>query len=352
VQSSAENSRTAILAHPFFVWALILTAALAVVSAFIQPANANGNAFQETAQRFAERIAATPGLRGPLRLDWHPDDKWQEGESVRWREAIRGELEKRGVTLTEEAAAPELALNAQETPTQVVLTAKVHVGEREEVRIVEVARSLLPPSESPVAPVRLDRQMIYETPDRILDASSLWNATEGGLAVLLYRDYVVVAQRVDARGAVQQSVALNSAGLKPIRDPRAEMNPHGSMISVQLWGKACDFSWETPGDVKCYGDKPTAARKSVWREPTVLTSPCDESAWKLSSSGNEPNARDALHVIPDSTLRESSSGVLSEFPGPILSMNAEPNPSSALVVTRNLHTGNYEVYKITLACSD
>jgi hypothetical protein len=59
-----------------------------------------------------------------------------------------------------------------------------------------------------------------------------------------------------------------------------------------------------------------------------------------------------LEVVPDGASQEGDSGVLSEFSGPVLSTNGEQNPGSALVVARNLRTGNYEVYKITLACGN
>jgi hypothetical protein len=59
-----------------------------------------------------------------------------------------------------------------------------------------------------------------------------------------------------------------------------------------------------------------------------------------------------LQVVPDGALRESSAAVLSEFPGPILGTNGEQSASSALVIAQNLRTGNYEIYKITLACGN
>jgi hypothetical protein len=124
------------------------------------------------------------------------------------------------------------------------------------------------------------------------------------------------------------------------------------MVSVQLAGKACEFSWDSPGDAKCRADKPAASGKSVWRADTLLTSPCDSSSWKVMSSPSESTGREMLQVVPDGVLRESNSAVTSEFPGPILSTNGEQNPGSTLVVARNLRTGNYEVYKITLACGD
>ena len=353
MQSFGKTYRRIFSARFLFPWVLIPIAVLAAMGYFSMPALADGDAIlRETARKLAERVGAIPGLRGALRLEWHPDAKWPEGESNHWRETLRREFEKRSLNLTEDAGAPTLDVFAVETPTEVVLTAKTRVADRDEVRIVAADRALLPTGSLPVAPVRLERQMIYETPDHILDASSFSNGAEGGLVLLLYTNFEIVALRVDTKGSVKQSVSLNSANLKTSRDPRAEMTPRGNIVSVELSGKACEFSWESPADVKCHAQKAVAADKPVWREATLLTSPCDGSSWKLLSSGSEPNTREVLQVVPDGPLRESSAAVLSEFPGPILSTNGEQNPSSALVVARNLRTGNYEIYKITLACGN
>jgi hypothetical protein len=104
--------------------------------------------------------------------------------------------------------------------------------------------------------------------------------------------------------------------------------------------------------VKCHPEKPAEAGKSQWRAETLLTSPCDGSSWKLLSSGNEPEGKEVLQVAPGGANRESNAAVVSEFPGPIVATNGEQNPSRGLVIVRNLRTGNYEIYKITLACGN
>ncbi len=353
MQSFGKTCSKIFAAHIVFPRVLFPIAVLAAGCCLAMPVVADNNvALRETAQRLAERVAGIPGMRGALRLEWHPDAKWSEGESNRWQEILRGEFEKRSLSLTEDAGAPALDVFAAETPTQVVLTAKARVSERDEIRIVAAARALLPPASLPAAPIRLERQLIYESPDRILDVSSLGNGTEAGLALVLYRNFEILALRVDLRGVVKQSVSLNPANLKPSRDPRAEMSVRGSALSVELLGKSCEFSWELPAEVRCRVEKPAAGEKSAWREETLLTSPCDGSNWKLFSSGGEANARGVLQVVPDGALRESSAAVLSEFPGPILGTNGEQSASSALVIAQNLRTGNYEIYKITLACGN
>lgn len=347
VQSLGKTCSTIFSKNLLFPWALISIAVLVVACCVCIPVAADDDAaLRETAQKLAERVAAIPGLQSALRLEWHPDATWLEGESERWIEMLRDEFERRALNLTRDAGVPALDVFSAETPTQVVFTVKAHVAERDEVRIVSIARALLPPGASPAAPIRLERQMIYESPDRILDAASLENGAKGGLVLLLYKNFELVAWRVDARGVVIQSVLLNAANVKPSRDPRAEIMMRGTVVSVEVPGKACEFSWESPADLKCRAEKP------AWRLETQLTSPCDASDWKLFSSGGEPNAKAALQLVPDGAPRESSAAVLSEFPGPILNMNGVQDPSSALVIARNLRTGNYEVYKITLACGN
>ena len=245
-----------------------------------------------------------------------------------------------------------LAVYAAETPTQVVLTSKTHIGERDEIRMLTIPRSDLPPAELPVAPVRLERQLLFESPDRILDATSFPGASDAGLAVLLYKNFDVTAVHVDAKGELKQSLPLNVAGLKPTRDPRADLALLGTGGSVLLWGKKCEFSWESPGDVKCRPEKPGASSNSTPPMDAVLISPCDEANWTITQPDNEPTVQAVLRLVPDGATQGSSATLTSEFPGPVLNINSEANPSSALIVVRNLHTGNYELYKITLACGD
>jgi hypothetical protein len=353
VQFSARNSRQKKWERSVVLAALLLFGVLAAVyrpQAWVFADT--DTARKETARKLAERVAGIPGLHEPLRLEWHPDEKWPEGEAARWLEMLCDEFDRRALPMSGETNAAALAVYAEQTPTQVVLTARTQVGDRDEVRIVAVPRAALPPAETKVAAVRLERELLYESTDRILDAAAFPDAAEGGLGVLLYRNFEVVALRVDAKGELRQSVALNVVGLKPARDPHGEMAPRGGQVAVQLWGKACEFSWDAASEVKCHMEKTPAPTKSSWHMETVLASPCDEANWTVSEGGNDPTAREVLHLVPDGAIEGSSATLMSEFPGPVLNVNAGQGGSSALIVVRNLRTGNYEVYKIKLVCGD
>ena len=333
----SENSRS----RPFrFFLALLFLCFVTLPSAL----SADSNSLDDAACQLADRIAAIPNLHGPLRLEFHADANLAADSS--WQDTLRKELEKHHLAITEESSAPLLKVAAVETPTQLVLTASARIGDRDDVRIVAVTRAAFTAPALAVAPVRIARQLVYETSDRILDASALGNAAEGGLAVLLYRNEDLVALRLDSSGAVKQTVSLTAASLHASRDPRGELTDKGATAEVLLPGKLCEFTWAAGNEPRC------RAKKTEWRTATVLTSPCDSSDWKLEARGDDWSSADLLQIAPGAAARSGSAALFNEFPGPIFSINGERDPGSALIVARNLHTGNYEVYKITLVCGN
>jgi hypothetical protein len=316
-----------------------------VLSASAQSAPPENTLLDDALRQLADRVAAVP-LRGPVRLEFFEDANFVADTSKEWEETFRKELEKHRMTVTQDQSATLVRAGLAETPTELVLTASVRYAEKDEVRVVSLPRASFRSTNLPVVPVRIEKQWLYESGDRILDASSLRNGTEAGLVVLAERDSAVTVLLLDASGALKQSISLASAVVRPSRDLRAELAVRADGANVLFPGKTCQFTWSASADPKCH------ATKSNWRDPTVLTPTCDAGSWKLQADGTDWTTPDLLHVLPIDSSRKGSSGMFSDLPGPVLSINGEQNPASALVVTRNLRTGNYEVYRITLACGN
>jgi hypothetical protein len=165
--------------------------------------------------------------------------------------------------------------------------------------------------------------------------------------VLTYRNSELTALRLDPTGSLKQAFTLSAAGFKPSRDPRAELTATETDGHLQFPGKLCEFTWAAPADVKC-----RATAKTFWRSLPSLASPCDSTTWKLQADGSDWTAGDLLQVVPETASHQGLAALVSDFPGPILSINSAQNSHSALVVVRNLRTGNYEVYKLALACGN
>ena len=341
VLSSTQNAVQPFTARPLRFFLLLLSFFLPL-SASSAPADAS---LDDAVHQLVERVATIPNLHGPLCIQFLEDPAFQAVTGKDWLDSFRKEIESHHIAVTEDTSAILLRVGLAETPTQLVLTAATRVSDKEEVRFVTLPRTAFRAASLPVAPIRIERQLIYQSLDRILDASSLWTGSTGGLAVFVDHHGELSILRVDSSGQLTQTIPLSGAAAPPTRDPHGELAMRTNDGTVLLPDKACDFVWAS-AEAKCY------VAKTIWRLPTVLTPSCDAGGWKLLADGSDWTVPDVLQVVPDGSLRRGSAALLSDFPGSILSINGEQDPASALVVTQNLRTGNYEVYKITLACGN
>jgi hypothetical protein len=340
VLSSPQNAVRSFTARPFRALLLLFSFSMSLSG------SAPDTTLDDAVHQLAERVVTIPNLRGPFHLQFLQETAFQSETGKDWQDTFRKEMQDHRIGISDDPSATPLRVGLAETPTQLVLSAAVRVADKDEVRFFAIPRSSFRAASLPVAPVRIERQLVYQTPERILDASSLWNGAEGGMAVLVAHNSELSILRIDATGQTAQTVPLGGAAAPPTRDPHGEISIRANEITVLIPAKVCDFAWAATPEVKCH------AARTIWRLPTVLMPSCDAGGWKLLADGPDWSTPDALQVVPAGPLRQGSAALLSDFPGPILSINGEQNPASALVVTKNLQTGNYEVYKITLACGN
>jgi len=350
VVSSTENAvrRNWDCAPPFLLFLyfpLFLFVASMIVHAQT-PAGVQVVTLDDAVHQLVERVATIQNLHGPVRVQYFQGMTPGRGEDTEWQQLLRKELESLRIAVTEDSTANVLRVGLTETPTELVLAAGIRLNEKVEARFVTLPRTAVASSGLPVAPVRIEKQLIYQTPDRIVDAAGSIEGGESELRLLAYRGNELVVTRVDSAGKAKQVVSLAPAGVRITRDSRGELTANASQATVALPGKICQVSWAPGGDAKCHASKP------VWRTAVVLTPACGDGGWRLLSDGGDWSTPDLLQVVPDGIGRKGSTALLSDFPGPILSIAAGPSSGSALVVTRNLPTGDYEIYKITLACGD
>ena len=347
VLSSPENAVKSFIARPLFrSFLLLVSFYLVLPTTPVLSASAESMSLDDAVHQLAERFASIPNLRGPLHLEFLQDATFEAETGKDWQVNFRKEIENQHLALTEDRAATLLRVGLAETPTQLVLSAATQVAGKEEVRFFVVPRTSFRAANLPVAPIRVERQLVFQSPDRILDASSLWNGSEVGMAVLAYRNSTLSVLRIDSSGQLTQTIPLAAAGTQLSRDPRGELTVRANDGVALLPNKSCEFTWTASTEAKCH------APKLEWRSSTILTPSCDPGGWKLLADGSDWTVSDVLQVEPDGPLHQGSAVLISDFPGPILSINGEQNPASALVVTKNLRTGNYEVYKISLACGN
>lgn len=327
------------LFRPLVFWCFLL-------SLFLAPAaRAQSTALDDALRQLADRFAATSSAHGGLfRVEFFAFAPVAAESGKEWQDFFRQQLESHHFAVTMDPGAPLLRVGVAETPTEFVFSAASHIGDKDEVRLLTFPRAGFRASDLPVAPVRLEKQLIYQSTDPLLDAA-FWNATSLGLVALVDHNGQLAALHIDSPNSIQQAVSLNAAGPLLSRDLEGEIAWRQDTMTILVAGKSCDFTWAASPEPKCH------AANVMPRPPVLLTDPCG-GTWKLLADGADWTNPEVLQVVPVSAIHRRSV-MLSDFPGPIISINGEANPSAnALVVTRNLRTGNYEVYKVTLACGN
>ncbi|MBZ5701935.1 MAG: hypothetical protein LAN84_08810 [Acidobacteriia bacterium] len=303
---------------------------------------------EEAARGLARQIASLAEARAPLRLAWSNASSLPEAESEDLRRVFVAELTSRRAALTGEAAAPELRVSLRETPAHLLFVAALSgAGDSPEVRMVQVPRAGISVAEHPPSILRLQKELLWRQREPLLDAAELpGDAARPGLLLLLGRESLALLHSEKDGWALQDSAPLLPAAA-PARDLRGEIRLEGPRAQIILPGRICDASFERKISLDCrVGSEP-------WRAKAPLRSPCDVALWQLATGSGDWSVAD--HIRLESEHGKSSGAAAArplDLPGPVLSLSPAPENRSAWAVVWNLASGNYEVYRITLACGN
>ncbi len=303
---------------------------------------------EEAARGLARQIASLAVAHAPLRLVWGNASSLSEAESEALRRAFVAELTGRRVTLTEEAAAPALRVALSETPAHLLFVAAFSgAGDSSEVRMVQVPRAGISVDEHAPSILRLQKELLWRQREPLLDAAELpGDAARPGLLLLLGRESLALLHSEKDSWTLQDSAPLLPVPA-PARDLRGEIRLGGPRAQVILPGRICDASFETKISLDC------RAASEPWRAKVPLRSACEAALWRLATGSGDWSVADQIRLESE---REKNSGASParplDLPGPVLSLSPAPENRSAWAVVWNLASGNYEVYRITLACGN
>jgi hypothetical protein len=303
---------------------------------------------EEAARGLARLIASLAESHAPLRLVWGNASSLSEAESETLRRAFVAELTGSRATLTEEASAPELRVSLRETPAHLLFVAAFYgAGDFPEVRMVQVPRAGISVDEHAPSILRLQKELLWRQREPLLDAAELpGDVAHPGLLLLLGRESLALLHSEKDSWTLQDSAPLLPAAA-PARDLRGEIRLDGPRAQIILPGRICDASFEGKISLDC------RAASEPWRAKVPLRSACDAALWQLATGSGDWSVADQIRLESEHGM---SSGAATarplDLPGPVLSLSPAPENRSAWAVILNLASGNYEVYRITLACGN
>ena len=315
-----------------------------------KPAAARPDALEDGVERLAKKAAALPHEQR-MSLVWTNHAALSDARVERLRAVFAAWLEAAQVRLVQGETAPPLRAAIEQTPSRIVFTAMVPGEGSSNVVIEEVERALAGMEEGGGNHVRLEKELLWQQETPILSAALLPGAVDGGekrLAVLT-EDALEVYGGAAGNWKIESSKTLPSPRA-PKRSARGEvMVAEGKSVQIGIWlpGKRCEANVVDESAVAC------TASSVEWPAGRLMATPnCGMQTWWLRSDSGDFASEDRLLLRNAANGKDAASVAELGIAGPVISIAAGDSAGSATVTARNLRTGNYEVYRLAVACGE
>jgi hypothetical protein len=306
------------------------------------------DALEDGVERLAKKAAALPH-EPRMTLVWTNHAALSQQRVERLRATFAAQMEAAQVRFVQGESAPALRVAIEQTPSQIVFTATVTAAESTSVVIEEVARAAAGIDRSSGNSVRLEKELLCHQETKILSAALLPAGTdsEKRLAVLTEEALLIY-------GGGPGNWNLENSKVLP--GPRqAQRSAHGQLIvaaqpnarvGILLPGRRCEADVTDQSVMAC------ANLAAEWPSGRLLALPsCGTQAWWLRSDGVDWTEEGRLLLHSAGAGKEAVAAEV-VFAGPVISISAGDHLGSATAVVRDLSSGNYEVYRVALACGN
>ena len=320
-----------------------------VLLLFSIPLSARADTLEDVARTLARKIAVVPQRERRFFLSWQNHSSLADEHSQTLKESFKDEFGGENLAEKQESGAHALQVSIEETPAFYVLIANVPTATGEATRISRFARAALPSAGTSGVQHRLLKELIWQQQEPILDAVEMGeDPNKLSSLLILGRDSLSLYRRENDRWELQDMKRIPTSE-KAMRAPRGEIrfSPGSEKPdSIVLPGQSCEVAIGEKIELNCRGVFHS------WREEMYLASPCDRSVWSLSAEPGDWSVPDRLLLRNSSLPNSAPLAAELDLPGPSLSISTGRRMQSDTTVVFNLSTGNYEVYRITLACAN
>jgi hypothetical protein len=310
---------------------------------------ARPDALEDGVERLAKKAAALPHERR-MSLLWTNHSALSDERVERLRAAFAAQMEAAQVRFVQGEAVPALRVAIEQTPSQIVFSATIPAEGGTGVAIEGVARTSVGIDAHPGNKVRLDKELLWRQETKILSAALPAVGEDGvrRLAVLTED-----ALRIYSGGPENWKLEYT----KPLPGPRlVSRSARGQFlvaeesnrrVGILLPGRRCEASVADESAIAC------ANVQAEWPAGRLMALPsCGTQTWWLKSDSADWASEDRLLLRSAGAGKDSLPATEMSVSGPVISISAADSAGSATVVTRDLRSGNYEVYRIALACGD
>jgi hypothetical protein len=323
---------------------------LLVIFLFASPGFSRSDSLEDAAARvLARKVGAVPQRGHRFFLTWQNHSSLAEDHSQQLRESFTEEFGVENFAEKQESGVSVLRVSIEETPAFYILIANVPAAGGEITRMARFARATLTSSGVSGSRFRLSKELIWQQQEPILDAVEIGeDSSNRGLLLVLNRDNLSLYHRENDGWELQDSKRIPISE-KASRAPRGEIRlsaETGKPDSIVLPGQSCEVTIAEKIQLNCH------AASQTWSQGMFLGSPCDRGECMLRGDSGDWSAPERVLLYNPSSAKSAPAVAELGLPGPALSLSQGRHLQSGTATVFNLTSGNYEVYRITLACGN
>jgi len=327
------------------------------------PVAARCDALEDSARELARKIVAglparditllTP--RYDVAVEINNSSSLVQEETDRIGQTLKSEFQLRGVVLPSGGEIhANVLITLSENFEKYVWTAEILHGDKNQIEIVTCSRPIENRLVSSTIRMTLHGEKFWEEPNRILDVNFDFLSNLEQRLILLLPDGLIITK--PEKGAILKKIEFPNPE-KTEREPVGDLSQLGNNAESVSNGRVCTVVLDTGTLVRC---EKTKGPYDVLGE-TVL--PPDKPRYgdqvkKLPSycGLNDPFIASGMgdYTQPDTAeVFENKSPVSNElnFPGPILKFSQGQDTQFVTAIVHNLKDGNYELYRISIFCT-
>lgn len=314
---------------------------------FLFPGISRADTLEDVARAFARKVGAVLQRNHAVKLLWQNRSSIPDAQSEMLREWFEKELGIESVAGSQESGVSALHVSVEETPSCILLVAEIPSSPEGQTRMSAFPRSALPLPDKPSTDRRLQKELIWQQREPILDAVEfISEESKQNVLLLLSRDSFSHYEGGKGHWVLRSSKPI-PAPEAPTRDPRGQIqfsSEHENQVQINLPGRVCEVKLADESVPTCKpGTEP-------WVQAQLLTSACSQVVWSLQTDSGDWSTPDRVWVRSLSASFAEPPVTELEVPGPVISISPGKGLQAGTAVVWSLSTGNYEVYRITIAC--
>jgi hypothetical protein len=332
----------------------------------VAPKVAVSATLEDSARELARKVAAALPAHDRVSIEIRNISSLAADEAVVIEQTFTNELQNQSVRAPlDGATVVNVRVTLSENIKNFLWLAEVSQGDAPQVVLLAVPRSSEDRIVSSAMPMTLRSEKFWEGSQHILDAI-LAKASNGDSLLILLTPEGVQIRKI---GSDNVSIVPFPVNLSVTRDPVGRLEQADNEITFKFAPQVCRIDTEARALIECHPtDSPPPGRsfekiielavpgpKHVERGSQVaaVQSSCSAGEIYLAAGMGDYTESDAIDlfesIVVNGIIVDKRLSDFLRFPGPVIALQFAGATPRAIV--RNLQTGNYEAYSISITCA-